>query len=184
MKQYNRCFLSVVVIFFVLTACDSSKPANNLHFSLEATTEMDKSAFSFRELQYVPVYAEVYHIDQSKLFPLTATLSLRNTSLHDTLYIAKVDYYNTTGDLITRFLNEKAVLTLKPLESYDLVVAGDALEGGTGANFMVEWGRLGGSAELLIQAVMVSTSGQQGLSFITEGKVVERFGEEKNSTIQ
>jgi len=71
------------------------------------------------------------------------------------------------------FMQPNMMLTLAPLETYDLVINNKQFQGGTGANFIVEWGRTSQKAKLLVQAVMVSTSGQQGLSFITEGHVIE-----------
>ena len=42
-------------------------------------------------------------------------------------------------------------------------------EGGTGANFIFEWAIKRKSNEPIFESVMISTSGQQGLSFTTQG---------------
>ena len=43
------------------------------------------------------------------------------------------------------------------------------IEGGTGANFLFDWKIKPTSNEPLFEGVMISTSGQQGLSFTTQG---------------
>ncbi len=158
--------------FLLLHGCETPKQATDLfHFQMEGSQPRHPLKTNYKELVYLPVYADVYHVDQSRLFPLTATISLRNTSLSDSLFIYKLNYYNTKGTILKEFLKTDRMLSLAPLETYDLVINNKQYQGGTGANFIVEWGRTNGNAELLVQAVMVSTSGQQGLSFITEGHV-------------
>ena len=39
---------------------------------------------------------------------------------------------------------------------------------------LVEWGADRNASQLLIQAVMTGTSNQQGLSFLTESKIVKQ----------
>jgi len=46
-------------------------------------------------------------------------------------------------------------------------------EGGTGANFIFEWSVKDSIAEPLFEGVMISTSGQQGLSFTSKGVRIE-----------
>ena len=46
-------------------------------------------------------------------------------------------------------------------------------EGGTGANFLFEWKLNKKANEPFFEAVMISTSGQQGLSFTTQGRRIE-----------
>ena len=44
---------------------------------------------------YLPVYSHIYHIHEHKSFDLTITISIRNVSLTDSVYILKADYYRT-----------------------------------------------------------------------------------------
>lgn len=171
MKQITLLLLLFTLLY---TGCETPKQASDLfHFKMEGIQQLHNKKIYYREKVYLPVYADVYHIDQSRLFPLTATISLRNTSISDSVYIYQLKYYNTKGKILKEFMNTDMMLPLGPLETYDLVINNKQFQGGTGANFIVEWGRTNGKAELLVQAVMVSTSGQQGLSFITEGHVIE-----------
>jgi hypothetical protein len=94
-------------------------------------------------------------------------VSLRNISPNDSIYILKADYFNNKGDLIKEYLNEP--IYLKPLETIDIVIDEANTEGGTGGNFVFNWAIRNKHHEPLFEAVMISTSGQQGLSFVTRG---------------
>jgi len=171
MKQVTLLLLLFTLLF---TRCETPKQANELfHFKMEGIQHLHNKKIVYREIVYLPVYADIYHTDQSRLFPLTATISLRNTNVKDSVYIYQLNYYNTKGEILKEFMQPNMMLALAPLETYDLVINNKQFQGGTGANFIVEWGRTSQNAKLLVQAVMVSTSGQQGLSFITEGHVIE-----------
>lgn len=59
------------------------------------------------------------------------------------------------------------------MESIEFVVAESDKAGGAGANFIIEWAATNYSDQLLIQSVMIGTYGQQGISFLTEAKVIK-----------
>jgi hypothetical protein len=120
---------------------------------------------------YVPVYSDIYHGSGLKRFLLTVTISIRNTSLYDTMYVRKADYYDSQGNLNRNYLSQ--TILIKPLESVEFVVEDKEMHGGAGANFIVEWGTEHPEIKPVIQAVMIGTSEQQGISFVTEGVVVE-----------
>jgi len=120
---------------------------------------------------YVPIYSDIYHGSGLKRFLLTATLSIRNTSLYDTMYVRTADYYDSRGGLNRNYLTQ--VIQLKPLESVEFVVEDKEMHGGAGANFIVVWGTDDPDILPIFQAVMIGTSEQQGISFLTEGEVIE-----------
>jgi len=49
---------------------------------------------------YLPVYSKIYHIHDHKRFDLTITISIRNVSMTDSVYILKADYYNSMDPLL------------------------------------------------------------------------------------
>ena len=55
------------------------------------------------------------------------------------------------------------------METVEIVIDQDDNEGGTGANFIFDWKIKPDTNEPLFEAVMISTYGQQGLSFTTTG---------------
>jgi hypothetical protein len=116
---------------------------------------------------YLAVYSKIYSVTEHRTINLTATVSLRNISSTDTMFITKSDYYNTEGDLIRSYL--KAPIYLKPLETIEIIIDEKDSHGGSGANFIFEWAHSKNSHEPVFDAVMISTSGQQGISFTTQG---------------
>lgn len=157
----------------LLAGCRPAGPAEVVLPEPDLTiTRMDTSRFLRHEEVYVPVYSDIYNFDETTRFLLTVTLSLRNTSTTDSLYISKVDYYDSRGDLLRNYLS--GTIVLRPLESVDFVVENREQKGGTGANFLVNWGSIRPITHPVIQAVMIGTTSQQGISFVTEGVTIRQ----------
>jgi hypothetical protein len=85
----------------------------------------------------------------------------------DTIHILNADYYNTAGENIRKYVKEP--IFVKPMETIEIVIGERDLEGGSGANFIVDWAIQNVKNPPLIEAVMISTNGQQGLSYTTRG---------------
>jgi hypothetical protein len=77
------------------------------------------------------------------------------------------DYYNTYGDKIRQYLRQPVFL--QPMETIEIIIEEEDKEGGSGANFIFDWAMVNEKNPPLFEAVMISTSGQQGLSFTTRG---------------
>ncbi len=120
---------------------------------------------------YVPIYSDIYNQTRDSRTLLTATLSIRNTSLRDSLFISKIDYYNTTGDRVRSYIDQP--IYLRPMESLDYVIEQQDNSGGSGANFVIDWYSRK-PLHPLFQAVMVGGLGAQAFSFTTEGVEVYR----------
>jgi hypothetical protein len=121
---------------------------------------------------YLPVYSHIYHGEQHNSFKLTITISIRNISTSDSVYIFKADYYNTLGEYIRHYLSQP--ICLSPLETVEIIIEEQDDEGGSGANFMFDWAMKNDKNPPLFEAVMISTYGQQGLSFTTRGIQVKK----------
>jgi len=168
MKKYIK-FLSCILLLTFLASCIESSPNTNIdgvdiiESNLAYTDESDQA---YQDTVYVPVYSDIYSVHRDKSLLLTATLSIRSTSLRDTTYINEIHYYNTNGDLVRSYIDN--TLILSPMQSIDYVIERDDVEGGSGANFLISWG---GDLDTrpIFQAVMIGTIGQHGLSFVTEG---------------
>ena len=120
---------------------------------------------------YLSVYSEIYSETEHRTHNLTSTISMRNTNLKDTIYITKAEYFDTKGNPIRTYFDEP--IYIKPMETVEIVIDEKDRSGGTGANFLFDWSIKPDSHEPYFEGVMISTSGQQGLSFTTEGKRVE-----------
>ena len=159
------------LILAILTSCSPNKVPETKHHSDFHFATVDKSVFEKTEHVYIPIYSDIYFLDSKHTFSLTATLSIRNTSFKDSIYVFTVDYYNSAGENVRRY-NESMIL-IKPMESVEYVVSNKDDTGGVGANFVVEWGAKAGAQRPYFQGIMIGTTGQQGISFTTEGIVIQ-----------
>ncbi len=170
---YNMKGFLFFVLGIIVISCDgpmkTTSEAKDLSHGWENKTAVNIPTDSLltRGSTYLPVYSEIYQQSKNFTFNLTATVSIRNISLKDTLYIYKADYYNTYGERIRQYLN--GPVYVMPMETIEIVVDEDDEDGGTGANFLFDWSTRKGTVEPFFEAVMISTAGQQGLSFTTQG---------------
>lgn len=123
------------------------------------------------ETVYVPVYSHIYQRNQSRTFNLTATLSVRNTDLNAPITIKKVYYYDSNGNLVHRYLDEPQ--TIDPLSSTSFVIEEKDLRGGVGASYLVLWEAEQSVNQPVFEAVMISTAQNQGVSFVSTGRVID-----------
>lgn len=122
---------------------------------------------------YLPIYSDIYSMSEEKTRNLTVTVSIHNMNLNDTLFIVKADYFNSKGDLVRNYVDKP--IFLRPMETADIVIHEMDDEGGTGANFLVEWKEKDSLFHApLIEGVMISTNGQQGISFTTRGVILDK----------
>ena len=73
----------------------------------------------------------------------------------------------------------KSPVELKPLASTDFFIAADDTNGGSGSNFIVEWVAEKTVYEPVIEAVMISTSSSQGISFVSPAKILKQHRMQK-----
>ncbi|WP_170863130.1 DUF3124 domain-containing protein [Pseudozobellia thermophila] len=137
--------------------------------TLDESPDINAMASRIHEV-YVPIYSDIYNQTRDTRTLLTATLSIRNTSIRDSLFINKIDYYNTQGDLVRSYIDQS--IYLRPMETIDYVIEQKDTSGGSGANFIIHW-YAKRPLSPLFQAVMVGGLGAQAFSFTTEGVEVE-----------
>ena len=163
----NNIFLLILIpiLFF---SCESEIPMGPQDFqSPTPYTFVPNAATKLQDTIYVPIYSDIYDKTVSSKSLLTATLSVRNTSMRDSIFIYGVDYYDTKGELVRNYLEQ--ILLLEPLQTAEFIVEEADNSGGTGANFIVEWGANRSNLKPIFQGVMVLKSGQHALSFLTNG---------------
>lgn len=169
-------YLFLILSFILVTGCSESKTEKRKKRShpnhIYNYVDIDKGSLNYLESDYVPVYSDIYFQDGTRMFKLTTTVSFRNTSLIDSVFILSARYYDSYGKRLTEFVD--STLLLSPLESIEFVVEEIENSGGPGANFIVDWGANHYSNQLLIQSIMIGTYGQQGVSFLSEAKVISR----------
>ncbi len=119
---------------------------------------------------YVPAYSHIYSGNKEIPFLLTVTLSIRNIDPAQPIKINKVDYYETQGKLLNRYLDQPVILN--PMESKRYVIPQKDKSGGSGANFIVEWTADKLVNPPIVESIMIGTQSQQGISFTSRGQVI------------
>ena len=149
-----------ILTTLLLFSSSIAASANNLNLWLEQTV-------------YVPLYSHIYADERfrNKPFLLTATLSIRNTDPDHQLTLRSVDYYDSTGKLLNNYLPKP--LVIGPLGSTRYIVEESESKGGSGAKFLVNWNAETGITEPIIESIMIGTKMQQGISFISRGRVIK-----------
>ena len=178
LRKLKTVIHSVCLLVIVVTTIVSCKEKSTEEIPVEVldnhTLDRKANAILIDSLVrqvYVPIYSDIYNQTRDSRTLLTATLSIRNTSLKDSLFVSKIDYYNTEGDLVRSYIDSPIYLT--PMESIDYVIEQQDTSGGSGANFMIDWYSKK-QLNPLFQAVMVGGLGAQAFSFTTEGiEVIE-----------
>ncbi len=122
------------------------------------------------QVVYVPAYSHVYSGDDQRPVDLTTTLSVRNADPSASIRLTDIRYVGSDGQTLRSYLDAPRVLG--PLATAAFVVDESDRAGGSGASFLVEWTADGPVAAPVVEAVMISTAGQQGISFVTEGRVI------------
>ncbi len=166
--------ISFLLCFFLLIGCndgstdaaEAGEVVNPPTLEVETVRTLPANILPIHFV-YVPVYSEIYYSSGNRKVRLTATLSIRNTSPTDSLYVETVDYYDTHGNLLTEYVQGHVVL--RPLETVEFIIEDRNSQGGTGANFLVRWAATQPEVQPIIQCVMIGVSGAQGISFLTEG---------------
>jgi len=167
MKRF--LFPSLIFILFLVLGCKENNnhekmllPSKHYHPS-----SIDFKSLTHRETVYVPVYSDIYYRGGDTKILMTSTLSIRNTSHSDSIYLKYVDYYDSEGVLLRNYIKKPIVLT--PLQSVEFIVEFEEKEGGPGANFLVEWGAKREDLKPVFQGIIVG----QGSAFVTDGVVTE-----------
>lgn len=163
-----KIFLNIIIVLLIASCKTDEKKHEIEPVNWEQrTTDKNISSDFFSGKTYLPVYSEIYDQTNETTHLFTTTVSIRNTSQTDSLYITTADYYNTEGKQIRRYINKPIFLT--PLETIEIVIPRLDASGGTGANFIFDWCIVSTKYEPLFEAVMVWTTGTQGISFTTRG---------------
>ncbi|MFZ0613808.1 MAG: DUF3124 domain-containing protein [Desulfobacterales bacterium] len=123
---------------------------------------------------YVPIYSHVYGGDRENPFQLAAILSVRNTDPTTSITLTAVDYFDSDGKLLRRYLEKPT--EIGALASVRYVVRESDESGGSGAKFIVEWRAAVRVNPPILEGVMIGTRMQQGISFVSRGQVIHETG--------
>lgn len=119
---------------------------------------------------YVPAYSHIYIGHKARPYMLTVTLSIRNIDPEASLLLTAVDYYDSDGRLIKKHLESPA--QINPMASTRYVIPAPDKTGGSGANFIVKWSSMKEINAPIVEAIMIGTQSQQGISFTSRGQEI------------
>ncbi len=176
MKLYPHVYLAIIIIFIVSCQSPEISPESQSNTTQTSTTQkivtLDKNfQIAMGQTIYIPVYSHIYHHNRQEVFELAVTLSIRNTDLDNPMVITAVRYYNSEGKLVKQYLERP--IQLDALASTDFFINRNDTSGGLGANFIVEWVAQTRISEPIVEAVMIGTDFQQGISFTSTGRVIK-----------
>ncbi len=120
---------------------------------------------------YVPAYSHIYHGVKTREFLLTVTLSIRNTDPAVPIRIVSVELFDESGKALRSYPGTQK--TLAPFAVTEAVLEERDPSGGSGGAFLVRWESKQPALPPVVQCVMIGSSNSQGISFLTEGRVVE-----------
>lgn len=174
MRRYFENWLLWVVVTLFLLGCTSRGVGQT------ATPPLDDDPVDVQDLDitsgqtiYVPAYSEVHFASPDRTIELAVTLSIHNTDFTHSIILTSVRYYNTHGELVREYLSQPQ--RLGPMASTDFFVDAGEQTGGVGTNFIVEWVAEEPVYEPVVEALMLSTMGTQGLSFSSPGRVIRQL---------
>ncbi len=120
---------------------------------------------------YVSAYSNVFTGPKALPFNLATILCVRNTDLANAITVTSIDYYDTNGKPVRKYLNRP--MTVNPLASTYIYLEEKDTTGGLGANFIVRWeaGRVINAP--IIECLMIGATSGQGISFVSPGQVIK-----------
>ena len=168
-----------VLLTMGLTACNPPEKDPNILYSDEhkdpikelEVDQVPSQNMPYRQQFYVPVYSNIYGDEDSPKIMLSATLSIRNTSLNNSLYVTKIDYYNTHGKYVRSYLTKS--IELPPMGTLNYIVEKQDETGGDGANFVVAIESESKNVSPLIETIMIGTFSNKAFSFTSHSIAID-----------
>ena len=130
----------------------------------------NKIDLSSGQTVYVAIYSNIFWGPKERPFELAAMLSIRNTDLHNQITVISAEYFDNNGKTLREYV--KTPIFLAPLASQHFTIKERDKSGGFGANFIVRWKSTKEVNPPIIESVMIGTQASQGISFVSQGKVI------------
>ena len=134
----------------------------------------DAKSLTVRGNIYVPAYATIRGISDRGGTGVANVLRIDNTSATKPLVLERLDYFDTSGKLIQRYLD--APIALKSFGAIQITVPPEDHRGGAAANFIIGWAGAAPMAEPLVQALAFSTGTGSVYSFDSPGRPIHVVG--------
>jgi hypothetical protein len=116
---------------------------------------------------YVPVYAHLPVDTGAFDVKLSVTLSIRNTSPSKVIAIRRIKLFDTSGEFVESYLSTP--IGLRPYGTVNFFTSYIDHRGGSGGNFVVDWGGDTDISEPIMETIMLGEFGGRGYSFVSRG---------------
>jgi hypothetical protein len=130
------------------------------------------------QMLYLPIYSHIWHGNKivDGKYPIksqvSALVSIRNTSLKTPIRITTARYYSTDGKLLKEFLPKP--VEIGAMGTLELFVERKESEGGSGANFIIQWDAASTTNPPVVEAVHADIKGGgPALTFITTARPIK-----------
>lgn len=154
--------VSMVFILALLLGINSAKAAEEL---------------SQGQILYLPIYSHIWHGNKivDGKYPVksqvSALVSIRNTSLKTPIRITTARYYSTDGKLLKEFLPKP--VEIGAMGTLELFVERKESEGGSGANFIIQWDAASTTNPPVVEAIHADIKGGgPALTFVTTARPI------------
>ncbi len=180
-NQKKRSVISVFIWLFtliILSGCSTGENGSSESPNTgDPAIQLSDLDITTGQTIYVPAYSEIY-VSRGRTLDLAVTLTFHNTDIEQAIVITSVNYYDTQGQLLTAYLSEPR--QLGPLASTEFFVDAEEQSGGLGTGFIVEWVAEEPVFEPVVEAIMVNTSNNQGISLTSPGRVINQIASQEN----
>ncbi len=166
MGIHSACKSKKTILIWIFTVLLLAFMAN----PVTADSSLAVSGFSKGQTLYVPAYSHIYIGHKATPYMLTVTLSIRNIDPDLPFTLEAVDYHGTEGKLLKHYLDKP--MTIAPMATARYVVPAPDKSGGSGANFIVKWSSVTPINPPIVEAIMIGTQSQQGISFTSRGQEI------------
>lgn len=163
-----------VSALLAISGCEPKTPqaSNDREDVLEPPEAVAPSGDPRVRTVYVPAYSHLPQKAKPRRSMLSILLSVRNVDSSAVVTLNSVDYFDTSGHMVKRYLERPR--KLRPLETAEFLVDTEDDAGGSGANFLVYWEGPPDAHPLLTESVMWGYLGQGYLSFTSRGVELDR----------
>jgi hypothetical protein len=144
-----------------------------VEFQQSLTAVPDPKSLTVRGNVYVPTYSTIRGLTDRPA-GLSTLLRIDNTSSSKPLVLERIDYYDTGGKLVQRYL--EVPIALRPFGAMQIFVSGEDHRAGPAGNFLVTWAGIAPIAEPLIDSVTFGKSGGDSFSFVSQGRPIRNVG--------
>jgi hypothetical protein len=174
-SAFRLRLVAILICGLLAVGCETVAPQAAAPHPTLSPDEVGDLHIVTGQLVFVPAYSEIFYGGSEQTLPLATTLAIHNTDTDASIIIRSVQYFDTEGNLV-RELAEQPI-QLGPMATGGFVIDESDLSGGWGANFLVEWVAEEPVYEPVVEAIMVSRRGTEGVSFISPGRVISEHQE-------